>query len=73
MMNAVTPTESQDEKEEREMPEPGTLFTKEEKLEDLEVKETVREETSSYPKFCTGCGTPTEGGNFCGNCGTKLR
>lgn len=73
MMNAVTPTESSVEKEEREIPEPGTLFTKEEKEEEPEVKKVTQEETSSYPKFCTECGTPTEGGNFCGNCGTKLR
>ena len=73
MMNAVTPTESQVDKEEREIPEPGTLFTKEEKVEEPEVKEVTQEETTSYPKFCTGCGKPTTGGNFCGNCGTKLR
>jgi len=73
MMNAVTPTESQVDKEEREIPEPGTLFTKEEKVEEPEVKEVTQEETTSNPKFCTGCGKPTTGGNFCGNCGTKLR
>ncbi len=73
MMNAVTPTESTVEKEEREIPEPGTLFAKEEKVEEPEDKEVAEEETSLYPKFCTGCGNPTTGGNFCGNCGTKLR
>ncbi len=26
-----------------------------------------------YPKFCPNCGTPTTGGNFCGECGNKLR
>ncbi len=24
------------------------------------------------PKFCPNCGNPTNGANFCGNCGTKL-
>ena len=24
------------------------------------------------PKFCPNCGTPTNGANFCGNCGNKL-
>ena len=24
------------------------------------------------PKFCPNCGTPTNGANFCGNCGQKL-
>ncbi|SEQ32863.1 hypothetical protein SAMN02910369_01576 [Lachnospiraceae bacterium NE2001] len=26
-----------------------------------------------YPKFCPNCGTPTTGGNFCGECGNKLK
>ena len=67
MMGAVTPTDSKPEKEEREIPEPGSLFEK---------KEEPKVETPSsdgYPKFCTGCGSATTGGNFCGNCGTKLR
>jgi len=24
------------------------------------------------PKFCPNCGTPTNGANFCSNCGNKL-
>ena len=24
------------------------------------------------PKFCSNCGTPTNGGKFCSNCGNKL-
>ncbi len=28
--------------------------------------------TGTAPKFCPNCGTPTNGGNFCGNCGQKL-
>lgn len=73
MMRAVSPTESKSEKEEREIPEPGSLF---EMKEESPVVETPKPETPSnagYPKFCTGCGNPTTGGNFCGNCGTKLR
>ncbi|MCR5213549.1 MAG: hypothetical protein K6E10_03975 [Eubacterium sp.] len=27
----------------------------------------------NYPKFCTNCGTPTTGSNFCPNCGNRLR
>ena len=82
MINAVTSTESEKEEEEREMPEPGTLFTKEEKVEVPEVKEepvkeeepiVVEQAPQTYPKFCTECGNPTTGGNFCGQCGTKLR
>lgn len=26
----------------------------------------------AYPKFCSNCGTPTNGGKFCSNCGQKL-
>lgn len=38
-------------------PEPGALFTKEE----------------NSLKFCPNCGNPVNGGNFCGNCGAKLK
>ncbi len=27
----------------------------------------------AYPKFCPNCGTKTTGGNFCGECGQKLK
>ena len=40
-----------------------------------EEKEEVKEETSTSspkPKYCTNCGTLSNGGNFCANCGTKL-
>lgn len=67
MMGAVTTTESKPEKEEREIPEPGSLF---ENKEEPKADEPSNDE---YPKFCTGCGAATTGGNFCGNCGTKLR
>lgn len=82
MMDAVKSTESPVVKEEVVMPEPGTLFAKKEKIETSEVKEETPKvedsaqqstEEQAYPKFCTGCGNPTTGGNFCGNCGTKLR
>ncbi len=29
-------------------------------------------ETSSTGKFCSNCGSPTNGGKFCSNCGAKL-
>lgn len=28
--------------------------------------------SGSAPKFCPNCGTPTNGANFCGNCGNRL-
>lgn len=78
MMGTVVPNNQQQElkKEESPLPEPGTLFDANAKEEPTVVatEEQPKEETNSvYPKFCTGCGAPTEGGNFCGNCGTKLR
>ena len=65
-------------KEEREVPEPGSLFKKEEvKEETTEVKtvinEEIKEEPKEGPKFCSNCGTPTSGGNFCTACGNKLK
>ncbi len=71
------------EKEEREVPTPGSLFTKNEdvelpkKKEETEEKEetpkTEVKEEKVGPKFCPECGTPTNGGNFCVNCGYKLK
>lgn len=70
-------------KEEREMPEPGSLFKKEEKPSEKEtsqVPSTEKETTSAkaepsnqvQPHFCPNCGKPINGGNFCTNCGQKL-
>lgn len=70
---------------EREVPEPGSLFKKEEPV--AEAKEEPKEEVASAKpnveiveekptggvKFCPNCGTPAGGGNFCTNCGNKLR
>ena len=28
--------------------------------------------SGAYPKFCSNCGSPTDGGKFCSNCGQKL-
>lgn len=59
--------------EEREMPEPGSLFKKEEPKKEESVQEANVEESSTGPKFCPNCGAPANGGNFCTNCGNKLR
>lgn len=81
MMNVVNESPIAEEpKEGKIMPEPGTLFTKkEEKKEEKSVEKKITEKkaedkvTTTYPKFCPNCGTPTLGGNFCGNCGNKLK
>ena len=83
MMGAVNATpSSNEEKEEKEIPEPGSLFKKSEETKPEEkpeiVQEEVKEESTSVEsqeelKFCPNCGKPTTGGNFCGNCGTKLK
>lgn len=81
MMGAVGQTSNNSEpKEERIMPEPGSLFAKkEEPLEEVKNEEPVvatptEEKTPAEGlKFCPNCGTPTSGGNFCGHCGNKLK
>ena len=80
MMGAVNSNNNTSEtsKEDRVMPEPGTLFAKKEdtpvETEEAKVEAKTEENIpSSYPKFCPNCGTPTSGGNFCGNCGKKLK
>lgn len=84
MMGAVNKNQNSEEpKEEKVMPEPGTLFAKKEEpateTEEAKVEVESTEGTSqenvptSYPKFCPNCGAPTNGGNFCGNCGNKLK
>lgn len=65
-------------KEEREVPEPGSLFKKEEVKEETTEEKTIsneeiKEEPKEGPKFCPNCGTPTSGGNFCTTCGNKLK
>lgn len=80
MMGAVNNNDTINEVE-KEIPEPGSLFKKEETANevkeehDLPNVETVKvdEEPISDIKFCPNCGTPTNGGNFCTNCGNKLR
>lgn len=65
---------------EKEMPEPGSLFKKDETVleQKKETKEEImetKEETSDARdiKFCSNCGSPAGSGNFCSNCGNKLR
>lgn len=69
MMSAVN-TSKEEEKEERIIPEPGTLF---EKKDIPKQEENNSIESKEELKFCPNCGTPTSGGNFCGNCGNKLK
>jgi membrane protease subunit (stomatin/prohibitin family) len=33
---------------------------------------TTQASSGAAPKFCPNCGTPTNGANFCSNCGAKL-
>lgn len=80
MMGAVNNTGTITE-EEREVPEPGSLFKKEEPVVEVKEENTlpnvetveVEKEPTNDIKFCPNCGTPANGGNFCTNCGNKLR
>ena len=86
MMGAVASMPSQPmNNEEVQMPQPGSLFKKEEpetpaveevKEEPQQVVEEEKQPEVEVPqegkKFCPNCGSAIEGGNFCGNCGTKL-
>ena len=72
MMGAVGQTSNNSEpKEERIMPEPGSLFAKKE--EPVVATPTEEKTPAEGLKFCPNCGTPTSGGNFCGHCGNKLK
>lgn len=73
MMGAVNSNISkEEEKVDREIPNPGSLFEKKENV-DNKVSDNVSSLTKEYPKFCPNCGTATDGGNFCTNCGNKLK
>lgn len=76
MMNSVTQNTVSPEEKENNIPEPGTIFKKEEAVQTEEVipaSENVVTEQVHELKFCPNCGTPTNGGNFCGQCGNKLK
>ena len=73
MMGAVNSNISkEEEKVDREIPNPGSLFEKKENV-DNKVSDNVASLTKEYPKLCPNCGTATDGGNFCTNCGNKLK
>ncbi len=67
--------------EEKEVPEPGSLFNKEELASSKKVteestneeNENMLEKTTEELKSCPNCGIQVTGGNFCGNCGQKLK
>lgn len=87
MMNSVNQnnvSSGQNSKKENNIPKPGTIFKKDEpvKTEEVTPIESNKEEekVESVPteqvrelKFCPNCGAPTSGGNFCGQCGNKLK
>lgn len=82
MMSSLNQNQTTESKiEERVIPEPGTIFTKNEEPSQstpVEKNEVAKEQSSEqqesqYPKFCPNCGTKATGGNFCTNCGNKLK
>ncbi len=78
MMNAVNrDADVSLPKDEKEIPEPGSLFgNKEETANENETQENNEQEkemTDTEIKFCPECGTPTNGGKYCINCGYKLK
>lgn len=75
MMDVVNSTSTEElQKEERQMPEPGSLFEKKEEIPEENKIEPTTPQPVLYtgPNFCPNCGTPAHGTNFCGNCGNKL-
>lgn len=87
MMNSVNQnnvSSGQNSKKENNIPKPGTIFKKDEPVKTEEVtpieSNKEKEKVESVPteqvrelKFCPNCGAPTSGGNFCGQCGNKLK
>lgn len=75
MMGVVNSNSSKEEEKDtadKEVPNPGSLFEKKENA-DNKVSDNAANATKEYPKFCPNCGTATGGGNFCSNCGNKLK
>ena len=87
MMSSVTQNNvfsGENSQKENNIPEPGTIFKKDEPVKTKEVTPVEfnkeKEKAESVPteqvrelKFCPNCGVPTSGGNFCGQCGNKLK
>lgn len=44
-----------------------------EKMKESQNTKATNAPGGAYPKFCPNCGTATTGGNFCANCGHKLK
>jgi membrane protease subunit (stomatin/prohibitin family) len=57
--------------ESQSTPMPGSIFNI---VDSAPAPSTTEQQsTPSAPAFCPNCGTPSNGGNFCGNCGYKLK
>lgn len=72
MMNSAiqnNTSSGENNQNDNKVPMPGTIFKTEESVQTEEVK-TV--EVREF-KFCPNCGAPANGGNFCGQCGNKLK
>lgn len=76
MMGAINSNGSQAGFKETNQPEPGTLFQKESKVEEVvstENSSSTSSSTNNVSKFCPNCGNPVGDTNFCTNCGFKLK
>ena len=78
MMNSAiqnNTSSGENNQNDNKVPMPGTIFKTEESVQTEEVKtvEAPKTEEVREFKFCPNCGAPANGGNFCGQCGNKLK